>query len=85
MLPDEVIVSVDTIIFITNYGGEVTLNIRIKEMITMFWCEECKSTDCCERTDLVEEPVLCDECYRKNIGTKKTRILNGEERENELV
>lgn len=29
----------------------------------MFFCEKCGNGDCCERTDLVNEPVLCDECY----------------------
>lgn len=33
----------------------------------MFWCKKCKSTDCCERTDLIGEPILCDECYKKEI------------------
>lgn len=31
----------------------------------MFYCEECNDTNACERTDLANEPVLCDECYRK--------------------
>ena len=29
----------------------------------MFYCENCGDPDCCERLDLWEEPVLCDECY----------------------
>ena len=29
----------------------------------MFYCEKCNSTECCERTDLPGEPVLCDNCY----------------------
>lgn len=29
----------------------------------MFFCERCGNGDCCERTDLVSEPVLCDDCY----------------------
>ena len=35
----------------------------IEKMI--FSCEICGSTDCCKRTDLANEPVLCDECYKK--------------------
>ena len=34
---------------------------------TMFYCEKCGSTDACERTDLVNEPVLCDKCYVEEI------------------
>lgn len=34
----------------------------------MFFCEKCESTDCCERTDLEGEPVLCDECYYEQIA-----------------
>lgn len=33
----------------------------------MFWCEKCGSTDACERTDLVNEPVLCDKCYKEEL------------------
>ena len=33
----------------------------------MFYCDKCGSTDCCERTDLVNEPVLCDKCYAEEI------------------
>lgn len=29
----------------------------------MFCCDVCGSADCCERTDLIGEPVLCDVCY----------------------
>ena len=29
----------------------------------MFYCEWCGDADCCERLDLREEPILCDECY----------------------
>lgn len=29
----------------------------------MLECAWCGDTDCCERTDLRGEPVLCDECY----------------------
>ncbi len=29
----------------------------------MYFCEKCGSGDCCERTDLIGEPVLCDDCY----------------------
>lgn len=29
----------------------------------MFYCEKCGCADACERTDLVDEPVLCDNCY----------------------
>lgn len=31
--------------------------------IGMFYCSECGSSDACERTDLVGEPILCDRCY----------------------
>lgn len=33
----------------------------------MFWCEKCGSTDACERIDLVNEPVLCDKCYKDEL------------------
>lgn len=33
----------------------------------MFWCEKCGSTDACERTDLVNEPILCDKCYKDTL------------------
>lgn len=33
----------------------------------MFYCEKCGSADACERTDLVNEPVLCDKCYSEEI------------------
>ena len=26
-------------------------------------CSKCGDTNACERTDLVNEPVLCDKCY----------------------
>lgn len=29
----------------------------------MFFCEMCGSGDCCERTDIHREPILCDACY----------------------
>ena len=29
----------------------------------MFYCDRCGDTDCCERCDLLNEPVLCDSCY----------------------
>ena len=29
----------------------------------MFYCDKCEDTNCCERTDLPKEPVLCDKCY----------------------
>lgn len=31
----------------------------------MFYCSICGCGDCCERTDIPEEPVLCDSCYYK--------------------
>lgn len=31
----------------------------------MFYCDKCSDTNCCERTDLWNEPVLCDKCYDK--------------------
>lgn len=37
----------------------------IEKMI--FSCEICGSTDCCERTDLPNEPVLCDDCYYEQL------------------
>lgn len=42
----------------------------------MFYCERCGDADCCERLDLVTEPVLCDKCYEKALD-------NGERREGE--
>lgn len=30
----------------------------------MFYCDVCGNTNCCERCDLPNEPVLCDKCYR---------------------
>lgn len=35
----------------------------------MFYCDKCEDTDCCERTDLPNEPVLCDDCYAKEFVT----------------
>ena len=29
----------------------------------MCYCERCGNSDCCERLNLPEEPVLCDRCY----------------------
>lgn len=29
----------------------------------MIECEWCGDPDCCERCDLIAEPVLCDDCY----------------------
>ena len=51
----------------------------------MLYCDKCGSGDCCERTDLENEPVLCDDCYdkefKKALGLKKfnfemTEIFN---------
>ena len=33
----------------------------------MFYCEKCGDTDCCERTGLLGEPVLCDKCHEKAV------------------
>lgn len=33
----------------------------------MIYCDKCGNSDCCERTDLVGEPILCDECYTREI------------------
>ncbi len=29
----------------------------------MIYCENCGDGDCCERLDIIGEPILCDECY----------------------
>ena len=42
----------------------------------MFYCERCGDADCCERLDLITEPVLCDKCYEK-------ALADGERREGE--
>ena len=37
----------------------------------MFYCERCGNAEgerCCERLDLITEPVLCDECYEKALA-----------------
>lgn len=31
----------------------------------MFYCENCGSGDCCERTDIPEAQILCDSCYKE--------------------
>lgn len=31
----------------------------------MFYCEICGNGNCCERTDIPEELVLCDSCYQE--------------------
>lgn len=44
----------------------------------MFFCEKCGDSDCCERTDLPEEPVLCDSCYEYEFNSYRlfcSRIL----------
>lgn len=33
----------------------------------MIYCGKCGNLDCYERTDLVNEPVLCDQCYALEI------------------
>lgn len=33
----------------------------------MYSCEKCDAGDCCEKTDLPNEPVLCDKCYAKEL------------------
>ena len=33
----------------------------------MFCCEKCGNSDACERTDLKNDPVLCEECYSLEI------------------
>lgn len=33
----------------------------------MHSCEKCDAGDCCERTDLKNEPVLCDKCYAEEL------------------
>lgn len=29
----------------------------------MFFCEMCGSGDCSERTDISQQPILCNRCY----------------------
>lgn len=36
----------------------------------MFYCEKCGSSDACERTNMVNEPVLCDDCYRQELNSE---------------
>lgn len=44
----------------------------------MFYCEICGSADCCERTDLDGEPILCDDCYCLELfGIDCDECLNG--------
>ena len=38
---------------------------ELSDLMIAVHCEKCDSTDCCERTDLPDEPILCDECFRK--------------------
>ena len=41
----------------------------------MWYCDRCGDGDCCERTDIEGEPVLCDKCYeeaKKRQGGKKS-------------
>lgn len=33
----------------------------------MFYCSICGSADCCERFDLIDVRILCDDCYKKII------------------
>ena len=33
----------------------------------MLKCEKCGNSDCSKRIDLVGDPVLCDDCYGKEI------------------
>ena len=56
----------------------------------MIECERCGNPDCCERTDLRREPVLCDECYASEAATDQeiidafvcSYIMNGGDCEN---
>lgn len=49
----------------------------------VFCCSICDSTECCERTDLHSEPVLCDICYyfivnlQKSLGFRKENKNDG--------
>ena len=51
----------------------------------MFYCDKCEDTNCCERTDLPNEPVLCDKCYaeiksyNKAIQDFYDKVLNFED------
>lgn len=51
----------------------------------MFYCDKCEDIDCCERTDLPNEPVLCDKCYmeiksyNKAIQDFYDKVLNFED------
>lgn len=39
-------------------------------------CEKCDSAECCERTDLPDEPILCDECYNKVRKIRKMELFS---------
>ena len=33
----------------------------------MIFCERCGDADCCERLDILTEPILCDKCYEEAV------------------
>lgn len=39
-------------------------------------CSWCGDPDCCERTDLRGEPILCDECYYSALEFEEEGIDN---------
>lgn len=51
-----------------QWAGQVVTSHQIPNnaecRTIMFECELCGDGDCCERCDLAEDPVLCDECYQ---------------------
>ena len=46
----------------------------------MYGCERCDNPDCCERLDLPQEPVLCDECYLAALEAEKEKPLTNGDR-----
>ena len=40
----------------------------------MFYCDKCENTDCCERCDLPNEPVLCDKCYMETLIERREQL-----------
>lgn len=43
----------------------------------MFYCEICGNGNCCERTDIPEQLVLCDSCYHEFKGMLRDDNING--------
>lgn len=48
---------------------------ELPDVMLAVHCEKCDSTDCCERTDLPKEPILCDECYKKARKIRKMQLF----------